>query len=90
MVDIFNLFSVKDIFFFDESFVVICFWGIEDVDFFYYLCMIEGSFMLCINMFVVLGGKMGFVMELVLILLIKDIILKKCVFENLVLVDLLI
>ena len=57
--------------------MVIRFRGIDDVDFPYYLQMIEGSFMSRINTLVVPGGKMGLAMELVLTPLIKDIILKK-------------
>ena len=76
-VDTSNPFSAKDIPSLDESFVVIRFRGIEDVDFPYYLRMIEGSFMSRINTLVVPGGKMGLAMELVLTPLIKDIILKK-------------
>jgi phosphoribulokinase len=76
-VDTSNPFSAKDIPSLDESFVVIRFRGIDDVDFPYYLRMIEGSFMSRINTLVVPGGKMGLAMELVLTPLIKDIILKK-------------
>lgn len=69
MVDIFNLFNVKGILMLDESFVVICFCGIKNVDFFYLLVMIDGLFMLCYNIIVVFGGKMSFVMDLIVCLL---------------------
>ena len=87
-VDTSNPFSAKDIPSLDESFVVIRFRGIEDVDFPYYLRMIEGSFMSRINTLVVPGGKMGLAMELVLTPLIKDIIMKKRALENLAPLDL--
>lgn len=87
-VDTSNPFSAKDIPSLDESFVVIRFRGIDDVDFPYYLRMIEGSFMSRINTLVVPGGKMGLAMELVLTPLIKDIILKKRALENLAPLDL--
>ncbi len=76
-VDTSNPFSAKDIPSLDESFVVIRFRGIEDVNFPYYLQMIQGSFMSRMNTLVVPGGKMGLAMELILRPLIKDIILKK-------------
>lgn len=73
-VDTSNPFSAKDIPSLDESFVVIRFRGIEDVNFPYYLQMIEGSFMSRMNTLVVPGGKMGLAMELLLRPLIEDII----------------
>lgn len=76
-VDTSNPFSAKDIPSLDESFVVIRFRGIEDVDFPYYLKMINGAFMSRMNTMVVPGGKMGLAMELILRPLIEDIINKK-------------
>ncbi|MBR9727707.1 phosphoribulokinase [Shewanella intestini] len=70
-VDTSNPFSAKDIPSLDESFVVIRFRGIKDVDFQYYLNMIEGSFMSRMNTLVVPGGKMSLAMELILTPLIK-------------------
>ncbi|RUO20300.1 phosphoribulokinase [Aliidiomarina haloalkalitolerans] len=70
-VDTSNPFSAKDIPTMDESFVVIRFRGITDVDFPYYLQMIDGSFMSRMNTLVVPGGKMGFAMELILTPLIQ-------------------
>jgi len=82
-VDTSNPFSAKDIPSLDESFVVIRFRDIADVNFPYYLQMIEGSFMSRINTMVVPGGKMGLAMELILRPLIEDIIVKKRASMNL-------
>lgn len=73
-VDTSNPFSAKDIPSLDESFVVIRFRGIRNVDFPYYLQMIEGAFMSRINTMVVPGGKMGLAMELILTPLIAELI----------------
>ncbi|QBF82373.1 phosphoribulokinase [Shewanella maritima] len=70
-VDTSNPFSAKDIPSLDESFVVIRFRGVKDVDFQYYLNMIQGSFMSRINTLVVPGGKMSLAMELILTPLIR-------------------
>ena len=82
-VDTSNPFSAKDIPSLDESFVVIRFRGIEDVDFPYYLQMINGAFMSRMNTMVVPGGKMGLAMELILRPLIEDIINKKRALQDL-------
>lgn len=87
-VDTSNPFSAKDIPSLDESFVVIRFRGIDDVDFPYFLQMIEGSFMSRMNTLVVPGGKMGLAMELLLTPLIKDLLVKKRALEHLAPVDL--
>lgn len=87
-VDTSNPFSAKDIPSLDESFVVIRFRGIANVDFPYYLQMIDGSFMSRVNTLVVPGGKMGLAMELVLTPLIKDLLVKKRALENMAPVDL--
>ncbi|RUO76826.1 phosphoribulokinase [Pseudidiomarina taiwanensis] len=71
-VDTSNPFSAKDIPSLDESFVVIRFRGLKDVDFPYYLRMIDGSFMSRMNTLVVPGGKMVFAMELILAPLIEQ------------------
>ena len=76
-VDTSNPFSAKAIPSLDESFVVIrCRDGIQ-VDFPYYLRMIQGSFMSRVNTLVVPGGKMGLAMELMLTPMIKDLMNKK-------------
>ncbi|WP_119967939.1 phosphoribulokinase [Shewanella japonica] len=72
-VDTSNPFSAKDIPSLDESFVVIRFRDINNVDFPYYLSMIEGAFMSRVNTLVVPGGKMSLAMELILTPLIKDL-----------------
>lgn len=82
-VDTSNPFSAKDIPSLDESFVVIRFRGIDNVDFPYFLQMIEGSFMSRINTLVVPGGKMGLAMELVLTPLISDLLVKKRALQQL-------
>ncbi|ABS07007.1 phosphoribulokinase [Shewanella baltica] len=76
-VDTSNPFSAKDIPSLDESFVVIRFRGINNVDFPYYLNMIQGSFMSRVNTLVVPGGKMSLAMELILTPLIKDLMEKR-------------
>ncbi|GLS83354.1 phosphoribulokinase [Paraferrimonas haliotis] len=76
-VDTSNPFSAKDIPSSDESFVVIRFRGMRQVDFTYYLRMIQGSFMSRRNTLVVPGGKMGLAMELLLTPLIQDLIDRK-------------
>ena len=76
-VDTSNPFSAKAIPTLDESFVVIRFREVSNVDFTYYLSMINGSFMSRMNTLVVPGGKMGLAMELILTPLIEDIMKKK-------------
>lgn len=76
-VDTSNPFSAKGIPTQDESFVVIRFREMENVDFPFYLRMIDGSFMSRVNTLVVPGGKMGFAMELILKPLLVDIMEKK-------------
>lgn len=65
-VDTSNPFIARDIPTPDESFVVIRFKDPQNVDFPYYLRMIDGSFMSRPNNIVVPGGKMGFAMEIIL------------------------
>ncbi|MEW6984555.1 phosphoribulokinase [Colwelliaceae bacterium 6471] len=76
-VDTSNPFSAKAIPSLDESFVVIRFREAENVDFPYYLSMIDGAFMSRVNTLVVPGGKMGLAMELLLTPLISDLIQRK-------------
>ena len=76
-VDTSNPFSAKAIPTLDESFVVIRFREVKNVDFQYYLRMIDGSFMSRINTLVVPGGKMGLAMELILTPLIQDLMERK-------------
>lgn len=76
-VDTSNPFSAKDIPSLDESFVVIRFRNMRQVDFPYYLQMIDGAFMSRMNTLVVPGGKMVFAMELILTPLIEEILHKK-------------
>lgn len=76
-VDTSNPFSAKDIPSLDESFVVIRFRGINNVDFPYYLSMLQGSFMSRVNTLVVPGGKMSLAMELILTPLIRDLMNKR-------------
>ncbi|PYE32375.1 phosphoribulokinase [Idiomarina fontislapidosi] len=76
-VDTSNPFSAKEIPSHDESFVVIRFRGMKNVDFPYYLQMIDGSFMSRTNTLVVPGGKQALAMELILTPLIEQIIERK-------------
>ncbi|GIU06088.1 MULTISPECIES: phosphoribulokinase [unclassified Shewanella] len=76
-VDTSNPFSAKSIPTSDESFVVIRFRGIKNVDFPYYLKMIQGSFMSRMHTLVVPGGKMSLAMELILTPLVKDLMDKR-------------
>ncbi len=76
-VDTSNPFSAKAIPTLDESFVVIRFREVKNVDFQYYLRMIEGSFMSRVSTLVVPGGKMGLAMELILTPLIRDLMERK-------------
>ncbi|PSW19215.1 phosphoribulokinase [Photobacterium sanctipauli] len=73
-VDTSNPFSAKAIPSLDESFVVIRFRGIKNVDFPYLLSMIQGSHMSRHNTLVVPGGKMSFAMELIMRPLIQQLI----------------
>ncbi|WP_394130400.1 phosphoribulokinase [Shewanella maritima] len=82
-VDTSNPFSAKDIPSLDESFVVIRFRGIKNVDFQYYLNMIQGSFMSRVNTLVVPGGKMSLAMELILTPLIKALMDKRLELQKL-------
>ena len=72
-IDTSNPFSAKDIPSLDESFVVIRFRNVKNVDFPYYLQMIDGAFMSKIDTMVVPGGKMGFAIELLLTPLIRKL-----------------
>lgn len=76
-VDTSNPFSAKDIPSLDESFVVIRFRGMNNVDFPYFLSMIQGAFMSRVNTLVVPGGKMSLAMELILTPLIRDLMDKR-------------
>lgn len=76
-VDTSNPFSAKVIPSLDESFVVVRFREVKNVDFQQYLRMIDGSFMSRVNTLVVPGGKMGLAMELILTPLISDLMEKK-------------
>jgi len=70
-VDTSNPFAARTIPSLDESFVVIHFQGLEDIDFPYLLAMLQGSFISNINTLVVPGGKMGLAMELIMAPLVK-------------------
>ncbi len=73
-VDTSNPFSAKGIPSLDESFVVIRFRGIKQVDFPFLLSMIQGAFMSRHNTLVVPGGKMSFAMELIIRPLLQQLI----------------
>lgn len=76
-VDTSNPFSAKAIPSLDESFVVIRFREVKNVDFQFYLRMIDGSFMSRVNTLVVPGGKMSLAMELILTPLIQGLMERK-------------
>jgi len=77
-VDTSNPFICRDIPLPDESFVIVhtnrCFREKYSIDFPYLLSMIQGSFMSRHTTLVVPGGKMGFVMEIILAPLIDEMI----------------
>lgn len=73
-VDTSNPLSAKAIPSLDESFVVIRFRGIKNVDYPYLLAMIQGAFVSRPNTLVVPGGKMSFAMELILRPIIEQLI----------------
>ena len=73
-VDTSNPFSAKAIPTLDESFIVIRFRGLTDIDFPYLLAMLHGSFMSTINTIVVPGGKLGLAMELIMAPLVKKLL----------------
>lgn len=76
-VDTSNPFSAKAIPTDDESFVVIRFRDVKNVNFPYYLQMIDGAFMSRINTLVVPGGKIGLAMELILTPFLEEIVMRK-------------
>ncbi|MDE9498855.1 phosphoribulokinase [Xenorhabdus bovienii] len=65
-VDTSNPFSAKAIPSLDESFIVIRFRSLKQIDFPYLLSMLQGSFISSINTIVVPGGKVGLAMELIM------------------------
>lgn len=69
-----NPFTAKAIPSLDESFVVIHFRGLDDMDFPYLLAMLQGSFISNINTTVVPGGKMGLAMGLIMAPLVKQLL----------------
>lgn len=73
-VDTSNPFSAKIIPSQDESFIVIRFRGLEQIDFPYLLSMLSGSFISAINTIVVPGGKLGLAMELIMTPLVEKLI----------------
>lgn len=70
-VDTSNPFAAKTIPSLDESFVVIHFRNLEDIDYPWLLAMLQGSFISHINTLVVPGGKMGLAMELIMMPLVQ-------------------
>ena len=73
-VDTSNPFAAKAIPSLDESFVVIHFRGLDQIDFPYLLAMLQGSFISHINTLVVPGGKMGLAMELIMAPLVQRLL----------------
>ena len=77
IVDTSNPFSADKVPTADETSVAIHFRRISDVDFPYYLKMIEGSFMSEPRTIVIPGGKMNFAVELIVAPLVKTIMARK-------------
>lgn len=73
-VDTSNPFAIRSIPSMDESFVVIHFRGLENIDYPYLLAMLQGSFISHINTLVVPGGKMGLAIELIMTPLVKQLL----------------
>lgn len=73
-VDTSNPFSAREIPSLDESFVVIHFRNLGEIDFPWLLAMLQGSFISHMNTLVVPGGKMGLAMELIMAPLVKRLI----------------
>lgn len=73
-VDTSNPFAARAIPSMDESFVVIHFRGLDNIDFPYLLTMLQGSFISHINTLVVPGGKMGLAMELIMTPLVQQLV----------------
>ncbi|KMW72677.1 phosphoribulokinase [Photorhabdus luminescens subsp. luminescens] len=73
-VDTSNPFSAKAIPSLDESFIVIRFRDLTQIDFPYLLAMLQGSFVSSINTIVVPGGKMGLAMELIMTPLVQRLL----------------
>lgn len=73
-VDTSNPFSAKAIPSLDESFIVIRFRDLTQIDFPYLLAMLQGSFISSINTIVVPGGKMGLAMELIMAPIVKQLL----------------
>ncbi len=73
-VDTSNPFSAKAIPSLDESFIVIRFRGLTQIDFPYLLAMLQGSFISRIDTLVVPGGKLGLAMELIMAPLVKQLL----------------
>ncbi|MDX7986255.1 phosphoribulokinase [Xenorhabdus sp. 12] len=73
-VDTSNPFSANAIPSLDESFIVIRFRGLTQIDFPYLLAMLQGSFISSIDTIVVPGGKMGLAMELIMAPLVKQLL----------------
>ncbi|MGG4609269.1 phosphoribulokinase [Providencia sp. Me31A] len=76
-VDTSNPFSAKAIPSQDESFIVIRFRGLEQIDFPYLLSMISDSFISAMNTIVIPGGKLGLAMELIMTPLVEKLIKQK-------------
>jgi phosphoribulokinase len=73
-VDTSNPFSAKAIPSSDESFIVIRFRGLRQIDFPYLLSMLRGSFISSIDTIVVPGGKLGLAMELIMAPLVQQLL----------------
>lgn len=76
-VDTSNPFAAKAIPSPDESFIVIRFNGLTQINFSYLLAMLHNSFISSINTLVVPGGKLGLALELIMTPLVKKLVSNK-------------
>lgn len=76
-VDTSNPFAAKAIPSPDESFIVIRFNGLTQIDFPYLLSMLHNSFISSMNTLVVPGGKLGLALELIMTPLVKKLVTNK-------------
>lgn len=81
-VDTSNPFAARSIPSLDESFVVVHFRNLPDIDFPWLLAMLQGSFISHVNTLVVPGGKMVLAMELIMTPLIQRLIAGKTLADS--------
>lgn len=80
-VDTSNPFAAQNIPSLDESFVVVHFRNLPDINYPWLLAMLQGSFISHLNTLVVPGGKMSLAMELIMTPLVKRLLAGKALHE---------